>query len=257
MFEKEQRHQLVFYRTPRVIGSFLRGWQVDISEGHPSSVDVRAFMQEMEPRIHDKLKDEISALNGIKFELALKVQLRNDNPDGSEEYTDLVLRQKQETVLQASEINEDLNKAIPHPLDLLEKWTRRGLGWVVDRVQTLWLAIARYQPLRGGSYIPLPAAVRYKKAAINVKNRDDHCLRWALRAALAYPQPPHDQERPRWYPTEDGLNFQGINAPTPISQNPKWRSRVTWPSMYLAGTRAFLSTTSASSHKRYQGSTCC
>ena len=132
-----------------------------------------------------------------------------------------MLRHKEEALLQAGEVNEDLNKAIPHLLELLEKWTQRGSRWVVDKVQTLWLDIARYQPLRGGSYIPLPAAVRSKKAVINVKNRDDHCLRWALRAALAYPSPPHNPERPRWYPTEDGLNFQGIDAPTPISQIPK------------------------------------
>ena len=54
-----------------------------------------------------------------------------------------------------------------------------------------------------------------------MKNRDDHCLRWALRVALAYPPPPYHPERPRWYPTEDGLNFQRIDAPTPISQIPK------------------------------------
>ena len=53
-----------------------------------------------------------------------------------------------------------------------------------------------------------------------MKNRDDHCLRWALRAALAYPPPPHNPERPRWYPIEDGLNFQGIEIPPPISQIP-------------------------------------
>ena len=149
---------------------------MDIPESHPSGVDVRAFLQEVEPRIHDKLEEEILALNGIKFQLALNVQLRKDNPDGSEGYSDPVLRHKQEALLQASQINEDLNKAIPYLLELLEKWTQRGSGWVVDRVQTLWLDIARYQPLRGGSYIPLPAAIRSKKAVINVKNRDDHCL---------------------------------------------------------------------------------
>ena len=57
---------------------------MDISEGHPSGVDVRAFIQEVEPRIHDKFEEEILALNGIKFQLALKVQLRKDTPDGSE-----------------------------------------------------------------------------------------------------------------------------------------------------------------------------
>ena len=92
---------------------------MDISEGHPSGVDVRAFMQEVDPppsRIHDKLEEEILALNGVTFQLALKVQLRKDNTDGSEKYTDPVLCHKQEALLQASEINVDLNRAIPHLL---------------------------------------------------------------------------------------------------------------------------------------------
>ena len=67
---------------------------MDIPEGHPSGVEGKAFMQEKEPRIRDKLEEEILALNGVKFQLALKVQLRNDNPGCSEEYTDPVLRHK-------------------------------------------------------------------------------------------------------------------------------------------------------------------
>ena len=78
-------------------------------------------MKEVKPRIHDKLEEEILAIDGTKFQLALKVQLRKDNPDGSEEYTGPVLRHKREAFLQASEINEDLKKAIPHLLELLEK----------------------------------------------------------------------------------------------------------------------------------------
>ena len=58
----------------------------------------------MRPQIRAKLEREIKALGGVKFQLALKVQLRKDNPDGSEEYTDPVLRHKQEAILQNSEI---------------------------------------------------------------------------------------------------------------------------------------------------------
>ena len=86
-------------------------------------------------------------------------------------------------------------------------------------MQTLWLDIARYQPLRGSSYIPLPAAVRSKKEVINVKNKDDHCLRWAHQSTL-FPACDH-VDRPSKYPTNDDLNFKGISAPTPISQIPK------------------------------------
>ena len=84
VFEEEQSHELVFYRTPWVISSFLRAWKMDIPEGYLSGVDVRAFMQEVEPGIHDKLEEKILALSGVKLKLALKVQVRKDNPDGCE-----------------------------------------------------------------------------------------------------------------------------------------------------------------------------
>ena len=128
VFEKEQRHEPVFYRTPWVIGSFLRGWQMGISEGHSPGVDVRAFMQEVDPRTHDKLEEEILSLNGIKFELALKVQLRKDNPDGSEDYTHPVLHHKKETLLKASEIKEDLNKATPSTWSCSKSGHSEGWG---------------------------------------------------------------------------------------------------------------------------------
>ena len=190
---------------------------MDIPEGHLSGVDVRAFMQEVKPRIHDKLEEEILALNGVKFQLALKVQLRKDNPDGSKEYTDPVLRHKQDAPLQASEINEDLNRAISYFLELLEKWTQRGWGWVVDRVQTLWMDVARYQPLRGGSYLPLPAAVLNKKAVINPKT-------WMMmtdwNGHFLSPRPIHNHHiiRREFHGMSQKIKYSSpeINTPTPV-----------------------------------------
>ena len=221
-FDKKEAKtdELVFKQTPWALGNFLRGWQMDVPKGHPQGADPRAFLEDAELLIQKKLEEELKALKGgLKFQLALKVDLEKANPDGSEEYTDPVLRHKQEAVLQKSEIKAALHQAFPRVQETLENWTKRGSGWAVDQVHTLWLDIARYQPLRGGSYIPLPAAVKNKKAVVNVKNKDDHCLRWALRAALF--QVAKDPQRHTKYPTEDGLDFTGIDAPTPISQIPK------------------------------------
>ncbi|KAK3784623.1 hypothetical protein RRG08_003431 [Elysia crispata] len=177
----------------------------------------RTFLERVEPQIRGKLEEEFVALGGgLKFQLALKVELVKVNPDGSEEYTEPVLRHRQEAVLQESEIATALEEAFPRLLETLEKWTQRGSGWAVVQVRTLWLDIARYQPLRGGSYIPLPNKLQDKKAVVNVKNTDDQCLRWALRSALF--QTAKDPQRPTKYPTADGLDFTGIDAPTPISQ---------------------------------------
>ena len=134
----------------------------------------------------------------------------------------MTLRRKQEALLHVSEkqenheINDVLDKAFPYLLEVLEKKNQRGSGWMVDYVNTLWLDIARYQPLRGGSYIPLPAAVKNKHAVINVKNTDDRCLEWTIIAAKF--KVVKDPQRPTSYPNKGRLVLVGIDTPTPISQ---------------------------------------
>ena len=100
----------------------------------------------------------------------------------------------------------------------IEAWSERGSGWIMGRILEAFINIARYRPMRGGSYMPLPKRLQNKKAIINVQNRDNQCLRWALRAAL-FPAPRGSNvARTSSYPTEDGLNFTGIDFPTPVSQ---------------------------------------
>ena len=64
----------------------------------------------------------------------------------------------------------------------------------------------------------LPKKLKAKKAIINVQNRDEECLRWAIKAALFPPPPGVKVTRTLSYPTEDGLDFRGIDFPTPVSQ---------------------------------------
>ena len=104
-----KEENLVFRQTPWDIGRFLRGWQMEVPKEHSHGAGHRALLKEVEPQIYDKLEEEIEALNGVKFQLALKVQLRKDNPDGSEECTDHLLRHKQEAILQKSEIKGALS----------------------------------------------------------------------------------------------------------------------------------------------------
>ena len=190
---------------------------MDVPVGHPQGADHRTFLESVEPKIHEKLEEELRVLRGgLKFQLALKVELVKITTDGSEEFMEPVLRHKQEAVIQENEITAALEETFPRLQVTLEKLTQRGSGWVVVQVRNLWLDIARYQPLRGGSYIKLPNKLQDKKAVVNVKNKDDHYLRWALRSALF--QVAKNPQRPTKYPQADGLDFTGIDAPTPISQ---------------------------------------
>ena len=64
--------------------------------------------------------------------------------------------------------------------------------------------------------MPLPTKLKNKKAVLNIQNRDNECIRWAIRAALFRPR--GDMRRTSSYPTQDGLNFTGIDFPMPVSQ---------------------------------------
>ena len=86
---------------------------------------------------------------------------------------------------------------------------------VLDTLKTLWLH-AKYEPNKGSSYLPLPDSLKNKRAVINVKNDDHHCLRYTLRAAL-FPTNNHP-ERLSSYTKDDGLNFEKVESPTPVSQ---------------------------------------
>ena len=58
--------------------------------------------------------------------------------------------------------------------------------------------------------IPLPAAAGNKKAVVNVHNKDDCFLEWALQSALF--QAGYHIDRPSRHPIDDGLDFRAIES---------------------------------------------
>ena len=164
--------------------------------------------------------------------------LRKDNTNGTPTYTEPPSRfyTEQKTVLNKDEIN--LNEKTSIILERIESFIQNGSGWKVDSLMTLWLDFAKYEPIKGGSYLPLPTAFKNKQAVINVKNKDDNCLRYMLRSAL-FPAK-HNIERVSSYPKEDGLNFDGIDAPTPLPQINKVEKLIILQSMSVVGKTAKL-----------------
>ena len=57
----------------------------------------------------------------------------------------------------------------------IERWienftSEEGTGAAVDHCIKLYLNVAKYEPLKGSSYIPLPKILANKKAINNIKN---------------------------------------------------------------------------------------
>ena len=67
-------------------------------------------------------------------------------------------------------LNHLFNQFIDEVKGEIEAWSERGSGWIMDKILEAFINVARYRPMRGGSYMPLPKKLQNKKAIINVQN---------------------------------------------------------------------------------------
>ena len=207
--------ELNFRRTQHAMRGFLVGYEMNIPNGHPLEGDPTGLLNYVKTKIRRKVEEELRSKKGIKYQLKLKITMRKDNlTDGTAQHETTYFTHKQIPVLSLEDI--DLDEAFAMVTEKIEFWVANGSNWIIERIETLYLNIATYQPLKGGSYIQTPKKLANKGAIVNVRNKDDSCLRWALRSAL-YPVTVN-AEHASSYPTEDGLDLTGISEPTPVKQ---------------------------------------
>ena len=184
--------------------------------------DLRLFHKKKGGKVLRVIQNESNALGPLKFKLTTLLKLKKQTNRGEEEVRYFTRQENPAiplNVFNVQTVTEKLNTELKKQIEELANWVETGSGWTVGGISMAYIDFSRYNPLRGGHYLPLPKGLQSKNAIINVKNTDNQCLRWALRAAL-YPASHHAQ-RPSKYPIDDGLDFTGISFPTPLHEIPK------------------------------------
>ena len=134
-------------------------------------------------------------------------------------------------------LNEhQIQRALNHNYEILEEqikeFTQRGSGWIMGSIKGLDIQLVVYNPLNGGSHIPLDNHIVKKKACTNIINEDDDCLRWCMKSFIfqATGQTSHHLEKCSTYKDIDisWFNLDGIKSPVEYHmfdkierQNPK------------------------------------
>ena len=214
--EENQRLDFEIVRNNLILASCVE------NEGSRRQPSVLKFFQKTKNRFIDVCSNEVQALRSVKVQFGLNVIFYIDRDgDGEVDRMTHYFNRMQPIVLNEHNIdtlNHMLNQFVDEVRGEIQDWSGRGSGWVVDEILDAYINIAQYQPLNGGSYMLLPETLKNKTAVLNIKNRDNMCLRWAIHAAL-FPTPRGlNPQRPSSYPTIDGLNFEGIDFPTLVSQ---------------------------------------
>ena len=141
--------------------------------------DLFKFFQKTKKSFINVCTNEVETLKSVKIQFSLHVRFYMI-PDEKLQQMDHYFNRMRPVIL--NEHNVDilinlLNQFIDEVKGEIEAWSERGSGWIMDKILEAFINVAQYQPMRGGSYMPLPKKLQNKKTIINVQNRDNQCLR--------------------------------------------------------------------------------
>ena len=188
----------------------------------PHNKDLFEFARATKESFTDIIKRELKELKNIKVSLEMKIKFKKEEEEEQTQYMEQYFRENEPQVFNAndneSEIEEYFDKIIEIINRKIEAWVAEGSGWEIEKIELVYVNVARFQPLRGGTYLPIPTKLKNRKAVMNVQNKDNECLEWAVRSAMFPPPEGKNPNRPSSYPVNDGINWSGIVFPTPVKQ---------------------------------------
>ena len=122
---------------------------------------------------------------GFKYNLKTSVTLKRWN-NATNSY-DIIIRHlgtDPKTVINQRFNLNSANEELKHKQDI---WAGEGSGWIIDRLEAIFIDITNYNPLAGSNYIPSPPELDHPmKGSINIKNKDDKCFKLCRIRLLNY-----------------------------------------------------------------------
>ena len=107
------------------------------------------------------LVKELLELKGFKYIETLKVTFEKKQGKGITTKT-AFFNSKTKTLINAIEINEVLQSSREELVKAIAQWLSEGSGWTISSVDSHYINLTQYQPLKGGSYLELPTELKPK-----------------------------------------------------------------------------------------------
>jgi len=163
-----------------------------ISERDPTHNDLLMFASGYKEKFVEKVKEEIERFGSVKIDFGMLVKFSRERDGERQNMKHYFGGGKEKPTFIFNKHNEDkigdkFEEFIEAAKGEVEHWSEVGSGWVLDYIEVAYVNVARYEPIKGGTYLPTPAKLESKKAIINVKNKDNERLKW--RSELLYPHP--------------------------------------------------------------------
>ncbi|KAL4153079.1 hypothetical protein QTP88_000912 [Uroleucon formosanum] len=175
------------------------------------------FLRPLMPELVNLLKTHVQK-HAIKFNLKLEATYNRPNvPNSSENRAFKTIAVE---IFPDSDIRTIIEIAYMKLTKEKDDYSGRGSGFALESIDGLLVAVYKYMPMGGSSYIELPAYIDRKRGTINPQNMDQECFKWAIltRHVAENLSDKYKYEVGRNYKKhEDKYDFEGISFPTPLS----------------------------------------
>ena len=201
-------------QTDKALKGYTKSYEISIK----NNKDPLTQMQNTRKAIEHRVITLLNEMKGLKYVETLKVTFSKMS-DGEIVIKTAYFNSKVQTIINHTEINEALQMSKQNILNLISQWISEGSGWTIKSVDSHYLNIVKYKPLKGSSYIQLPYELRNSaKALINMKNEDNECFRWCHIRHLN----PQDKDPQRIKKSDKlyvkNLDYSGIQFPVSKKQ---------------------------------------
>ena len=188
-------------------------------------IDMNDFLEDAKELLKSHADAEFERTNGFKINVELKTHFMKKR--GDEEIVQIIYFTTKSTILLKSTnyedwFDENVKDAL---LTRIQEFQEKDSGWTLKSIDSLDVNFYKYNPLKAGSWLPIPGKIGNKKACINIKNLyDNECFKWSILAKL-HPVEMNANRINQYKKWENQLNFDGIEFPVSPSQIPKFEAQ--------------------------------
>ena len=167
-----------------------------ITANQENVMDIKTFLNNNKSTCIELIREKLDKSNSFKvnFEVfAYYVKPSSELTDVDENVikTDLKsFNSKYKVITIGTDLQQVVEDFYQTMMRKTEEFQERDSGWALHHISHLIVNINKYDPFRGGTYIPLPKEIIRKKTCINIVNNDNACIAWCIVAAL-YPVNQH------------------------------------------------------------------
>ena len=212
----------------RALKNYAKSFEVTIIESRDPTKQLKYTTQYVLRTLEDILQGQKGLKVNVTLYITLKKRKVEDGPNGPEtfyEFKNVYFNSKTFTITNNDQILEELDQASEEILNRIAGWISKGSGWAIEKNLSHHVNVARYSPLEGSSYIPLPEELRNSnKGLVNLRNEDPKCFLWChVRHLNPQKKDPHriklsDREFEKRL---DSTSYSGITYPVTINQIPQ------------------------------------